>query len=97
MTTWNKLTAVKIKKLKERGSYHDGGGLYLYVSKGGAKHWVYRFMLNKRRREMGLGSLDDFSIAERNRKGTFENGQFCTETNWKLIISSRKNLKNKKI
>ena len=64
MTTWNKLTAVKIKKLKERGSYHDGGGLYLYVSKGGAKHWVYRFMLNKRRREMGLGSLDDFSIAE---------------------------------
>ena len=24
MTTWNKLTAVKIKKLKERGSYHDG-------------------------------------------------------------------------
>ena len=64
MTTWNKLTAVKIKKLKERGSYHDGGGLYLYVSKEGAKHWVYRFMLNKRRREMGLGSLDDFSIAE---------------------------------
>jgi hypothetical protein len=44
----NKLTAVKIAKLKEPGRYGDGGGLWLQVSHWGTKAWLYR----GRRREM---------------------------------------------
>ncbi len=41
----------------------DGGGLYLQVSSSGAKSWLFRFMLNGRAREMGLGSLRAVSLA----------------------------------
>ena len=39
------------------GNYIDGNGLYLQVSKAGSKSWIFRFQLNGKRREMGLGSL----------------------------------------
>lgn len=35
------------------GYYADGDGLYLQVTDAGAKSWIYRYMLAKRRREMG--------------------------------------------
>jgi Arm DNA-binding domain len=44
--------------------YHDGAGLYLQVSARGAKSWIYRFMLDGRPREMGLGPLTTISLAE---------------------------------
>jgi integrase len=43
--------------------YADGGGLYLQVTEGGAS-WIYRFMLNKRAREMGLGPLALYGLSE---------------------------------
>jgi integrase len=46
----------------------DGGGLYLQVTKGGARTWIYRFMLNRRAREMGLGPLHTVSLAEAREK-----------------------------
>jgi integrase len=42
----------------------DGGGLYLQVTESGARTWIYRFMLNGRAREMGLGPLHTVSLAE---------------------------------
>lgn len=39
------------------GVHVDGNGLYLNVSRKGAKSWIFRYQLNSRRREMGLGSL----------------------------------------
>jgi hypothetical protein len=42
----NWLSAVEVKSIDRRGMYHDGGGLYLRVSGGGAKSWIYRFMLD---------------------------------------------------
>jgi integrase len=44
--------------------YADGGGLYLQVTASGAKSWIYRFMLNGRAREMGLGPFHTISLAE---------------------------------
>jgi integrase len=38
--------------------------LYLQVSTGGARSWIYRFTLNGRTRDMGLGSLVTFTLAE---------------------------------
>ncbi len=59
-----KLNALKVGRLKEPGTYADGGGLYLQVTTVGTKSWVYRFMLNGRAREMGLGPLHTVSLAE---------------------------------
>jgi integrase len=60
----NRLTALKVEKLKEPGMYADGGGLYLRVTPEGTKNWVYRFMLNGRPRWMGLGPLALYGLQE---------------------------------
>jgi integrase len=72
-----KLTAMAVTKAKKVGLYADGGGLYLQVTKrrshrsngkaserqdGVTKSWVFRFMLNGRAREMGLGPLHAVSL-----------------------------------
>jgi len=44
--------------------YADGGGLYLQVSRGGSKSWIFRFTMAGREREMGLGPLHTVSLAE---------------------------------
>lgn len=43
---------------------HDGGGLYLQIAATGAKSWIYRYMLDGRAREMGLGPLHVISLSE---------------------------------
>jgi integrase len=58
-----RLAAVALPKLKP-GMHADGGGLYLQVTESGARTWIYRFMLHGRAREMGLGPLHVFSLAE---------------------------------
>jgi len=61
------LTALAIKNAK-RGMHADGGGLYLHVGKAGNTSWIFRFQLNKRRREMGLGALSSLSAVEARAK-----------------------------
>jgi hypothetical protein len=51
-----KLTALDVTRIKERGLYGDGGGLYLQVGLGGARSWIYRFRLDGKARYLGLGS-----------------------------------------
>jgi integrase len=46
------------------GKYEDGGGLRLVVSDSGAKKWVLRVTVGDKRREMGLGSCPDVSLAK---------------------------------
>ena len=63
----NRLTPREVKALKQIGRYADGGGLYLQVSQvveRTTKSWVFRYMLDGRARHMGLGSIDDFTLAE---------------------------------
>jgi hypothetical protein len=55
--TIGRLTALAVTKARTKGMYPDGGGLYLHVSANGAKSWIYRFMLDKRPREMGLSKI----------------------------------------
>ncbi|WP_321803882.1 tyrosine-type recombinase/integrase [Burkholderia sp. BCC1988] len=63
----HKLTAQQIKHAKP-GYLGDGGGLWLQVSPAGTKSWVFRFTIGKRRREMGLGSVDTFTLVEARQK-----------------------------
>jgi len=55
--------AVNSKK-KRPGYYLDGNGLYLQVSSGGSRSWIYRFTLNGKTREMGLGSVSAFTLSQ---------------------------------
>ena len=48
--------------------YPDGGGLYLQITESGAKSWSFRFMLNGRAREMGLGPLHAVPLADARAK-----------------------------
>lgn len=63
------LTTIEIKNAKP-GFHSDGNGLYLMVKPTGAKSWIYRFQLNGRRREMGLGSLVDVSAKDARQRAT---------------------------
>jgi len=51
------MSSLAVTRATEKGLYHDGGGLYLQVTASGAKSWIYRYMLDGRAREMGLGPL----------------------------------------
>lgn len=44
--------------------YADGGGLYLQVSASGSKSWVFRYTVNGKKRDMGLGAFHAVSLAE---------------------------------
>ncbi|HYC45582.1 MAG TPA: Arm DNA-binding domain-containing protein [Burkholderiales bacterium] len=68
MRALNKLTVKGIEKLSRPGCYADGGGLYVQIGSSGTKCWLFRYMLNLRRREMGLGSLLAISLAEAREK-----------------------------
>jgi integrase len=68
MARTGKLSAVAVTKAKGPAVLHDGGGLYLRVSGTGAKSWVFRFQLDGKRRDMGLGPYPDISLAEAREK-----------------------------
>jgi integrase len=59
-----KLKALAISKLMEPGYHGDGGGLWLQVSKTGTKSWIFRYTMNKKQREMGLGSFLVIGLAD---------------------------------
>jgi integrase len=70
MARTGKLSAVEVTRAKGPAVLHDGGGLYLRVSGTGAKSWVFRFQLDGKRRDMGLGPFPDISLAEARLKAS---------------------------
>ncbi|AJZ58260.1 phage integrase [Paraburkholderia fungorum] len=60
----NKLSATQVNRLAKPGFHSDGGGLYLQITKGGVKSWLFRYMKNGKARGMGLGPLHTISLAE---------------------------------
>jgi len=60
----HRLSAAAVRRQKKPGRYADGGNLYLQVTKTGAKSWLFRYMINGRAREKGLGPLHTVSLAE---------------------------------
>ena len=59
----HKLTARAVKAAGV-GMHSDGGGLFLAVKSAGARSWVFRFTVDGRKRELGLGSAGAVSLAE---------------------------------
>src|SRR5215207_6617843 len=60
------LTAKAVAAIRTPGFHAIGGvpGLYLQVTAGAGRSWVYRYKLGQRRRDMGLGSTAIYSLAE---------------------------------
>ena len=65
-----KLTEAKIRTLTDIKLHPDGAGLYLQIKPGGARSWIYRFTLNGRTRDMGLGALTDVSLVKARDKAS---------------------------
>jgi hypothetical protein len=60
-----RLKALTVERsLKRPGMYCDGGGLWLCVSSPTAASWLFRYQLQGRAREMGLGPARDISLQE---------------------------------
>jgi integrase len=57
------LTDLKVRKAGA-GRYSDGAGLHLLVADTGGKSWLLRIQHAGRRRDLGLGSLADYTLAE---------------------------------
>ena len=66
----HRLSALRIAKEVAPGHYADGGGLYMQIADSGARSWVFRFKLNGRVREMGLGPVSRVSLAEARKLAT---------------------------
>lgn len=62
--TINKLTPLSVSKEKKPGAYGDGGGLSLQIGPTGGKSWLFRFTLNGKPDNMGLGPVHTVTLAE---------------------------------
>jgi integrase len=60
----HRLNTLAVTRAREPGFYADGGGLYLQVSKSNTKSWVFRYVLRGNQHWMGLGSINDWSLAD---------------------------------
>ncbi len=64
----HRLTDRTVKAASSRGMYPDGGNLWLQVSAFGTKAWIFRYAVDGKTHDMGLGSARDVSLAEARRK-----------------------------
>ena len=58
------LNARFVETTKKAGMHADGKCLYLEVKESGKKYWIYRYQMNKRRRDMVLGPCSVISLAD---------------------------------
>jgi integrase len=67
----NRLTSLRVTRAKRPGMYADGGSLYLRVAPGGSKQWIFRYTSRDgRMRDMSLGAVHTFSLAEARERAT---------------------------
>ena len=55
---------VKAVQAAGPGMHSDGDGLYLNVMPSGTRAWIYRYQLDGKRREIGLGGFPLVSLAD---------------------------------
>ena len=70
-----------------KGKYHDGKGLYISISAQGRGKWSYRYRIDNKSREMGLGTFPEISIVDARQK---------TEDNRRLVINKIDPLEDKR-
>lgn len=65
------MTSVEVRRIERRGLTHVGGctGLGVNVGPTGAKSWILRVVVGSKRRDIGLGSFTDVSLAQARESG----------------------------
>lgn len=86
----HKLTQAHINKCKSGSKLFDGAGLHFVKRPGGSAYWVLRITVNGRRRDMGLGSYPDISLAEARRLAQ-ESRRLAKEQGIDPIVARQKN------
>lgn len=59
----NKLSASQVAKTSKPGRHSDGGGLYLFIDPHGRRRWIFMYVREGKRTELGLGGRRDLSLA----------------------------------
>ena len=62
------LTKTKIKKMAIGHKICDGNGVYFKKTSEKAGNWTYRYIIDKKAREIGLGSFPVIQSADAQRK-----------------------------
>ncbi|UZK70486.1 integrase arm-type DNA-binding domain-containing protein [Sphingomonas sp. S1-29] len=65
--TLNRLTSREVASLKRSGRHSDGGGLYLRITKQGAKGWTFMHSSDGKRREISLGAVHSTTLLDARR------------------------------
>lgn len=68
MRVSKKLSAAEVANLSKPGAYADGGGLYLQIGPTGTKSWLFRYMIDRKAKKMGLGPFPAVSLADARKK-----------------------------
>src|SRR6266705_1947551 len=63
-----KLTWNGVQREGRYGNHSDGGGLYLRVGKTKTKSWIFRYRVDGKLTDMGLGCVDAFNLDEARNK-----------------------------
>jgi integrase len=74
----HRLSATKIASLKKPGYYSDGSNLYFRIADGGTRGWIFRYALNGRTRDMGLGPHPEVGLASA-RERAFDNRKLVAD------------------
>jgi hypothetical protein len=82
------LTAAKVRTAAP-GRYGDGGGLYLLVRPQGGRFWVFRYVIDKRMREMGLGAASGRDAV------TLANARIAARKLWEAVRAGRDPLEDR--
>jgi integrase len=83
----HRLSARQVVTLKAVGRHADGGGLYLRITAGGARSWVFMAIREGRRSEIGLGSSSAVSLASARRIASEMREAVAAGTDPRLVIS----------
>ena len=62
------LSVRRVGTVKGPAMLADGNNLYLQVTAAGDKTWIFRYKLNGRRRDMGLGGASVVTLADAREK-----------------------------
>lgn len=76
----NRLSDRAVRAKVTRGLYADGGGLYLQVSIGGSKSWIFRYKRDGKVRDMGFGGWPAVSLADARECAAEARGQLAKGT-----------------
>jgi integrase len=65
---FNKLSATAVANRKEPGRLGDGGGLWFNVTPTGSRSWVFRWNVDKKPVEIGIGAFPALTLANARKK-----------------------------